>query len=623
MKKALSAMTAAAVVITTMLSAAPAQAAQTSTGSVTDYTYTVTPLLGSFNTYFFVETDNPDPTSFRFTDYSTVYGDEGHITRTDTVYSDVSYEDAETLRVSGGYIFYSNYRDTDGGEITLQALQPKQYSWSSDTWEDTDVILTLPPLVDNADYLINTYGSEEGFFENMSAIQRGFSSICLYSGSYVRGEIIRTDEYWLAAAVGHVDQSLYIYSPFERKDSKSLFASAIYPYRYDSLGFPGMMGTISKRLDSSSSYKWNEKSHYLIDVTYNGETKSYGGAGNVEGKGISEDKITRYFTFGEGAEEITLDSARTLLVDYAKVKMEDDIPRDDELTWKQICDTVGEGAWVRVSGSSWKTNGRWNLNNPVYTYLYTKNNGTSFSDDEFGAGNKMYWGGDLGYFKDAWVDGRYINVMRRFIPGEKFEDHPTSNIYLTVTTVPQVKYKSTRVYNKETGKYEYVKEVTEITEKTQKALYRYNSEMNVWKADTSAFESGCANYSEISSLVSEGKLDSKYMDMVTLTPEQAQSLGVDRNTDVLPPSGYVFDGTLPCGTPFKNLLIGDIDGDGSIGITDATMLQRHLAEFDEDDEQPIVDEADPDSFATADMNQDGFINILDVTEIQRKVAGLT
>ena len=111
--------------------------------------------------------------------------------------------------------------------------------------------------------------------------------------------------------------------------------------------------------------------------------------------------------------------------------------------------------------------------------------------------------------------------------------------------------------------------------------------------------------------------------MVTLTPEQAQSLGVDRNTDVLPPSGYVFDGTLPCGTPFKNLLIGDIDGDGSIGITDATMLQRHLAEFDEDDEQPIVDEADPDSFATADMNQDGFINILDVTEIQRKVAGLT
>ena len=53
------------------------------------------------------------------------------------------------------------------------------------------------------------------------------------------------------------------------------------------------------------------------------------------------------------------------------------------------------------------------------------------------------------------------------------------------------------------------------------------------------------------------------------------------------------------------------------------MLQRHLAEFDEDDEQPIVDEADPDSFATADMNQDGFINILDVTEIQRKVAGLT
>ena len=41
--------------------------------SVTAYTYTITPILSPFNEYFFVKTDNPDPTSFRFADKSSVY----------------------------------------------------------------------------------------------------------------------------------------------------------------------------------------------------------------------------------------------------------------------------------------------------------------------------------------------------------------------------------------------------------------------------------------------------------------------------------------------------------------------------------------------------------------------
>ena len=47
--------------------------------SVTDYSYTVTPLLEPFNEYFFVKTDNPDPCSFRFIDKSSIYGDNGNI----------------------------------------------------------------------------------------------------------------------------------------------------------------------------------------------------------------------------------------------------------------------------------------------------------------------------------------------------------------------------------------------------------------------------------------------------------------------------------------------------------------------------------------------------------------
>ena len=41
--------------------------------SATGYSYTITPLLAPFNEYFFVKTDNPDPTSFRFTDKTSAY----------------------------------------------------------------------------------------------------------------------------------------------------------------------------------------------------------------------------------------------------------------------------------------------------------------------------------------------------------------------------------------------------------------------------------------------------------------------------------------------------------------------------------------------------------------------
>ena len=620
MKKFLSVITAAAVIVTAMFIAVPVQAAEQGAASAANYYYKITPLLEPFNQYFFVETDNPDPESFRFIDKSTVYSeDAGTVTWCDTAFADIKYENAETLRVNGGYIFSSF--STDGGTITLQEFKQGGYSWDSGSWKDTSVTLTLPKLVDEEDYLINTYADKDSFFDNMYAVQSGFSSICLYSGSRIRGTLKRTDDYWLAAAVGHIDQSLYIYSPYEREDSKALFATYIYPFRHDSLGFPSVMASVSKRLDSSSTYKWSESYHYPIDVTYNGETKSFGGAGEIEGQGISEDKIKQYFTFGKNGTKITLDSVYGLLIDYSNIEMDDDIPREDALTWKQISDTVGSGAWVRVLGSGWKTNGKWDLINPVYTYLYTKNDGTFFSSDEFGAGDSLYWGGDLGYSKDVWVDGRYVSVWRRYVPGEKFEDHPTSNIFFTEITIPQVKYTTNYSYNWDAGRYESEDEVTEITEKKTMALFRYDSSSEVWTPDGFAFDDGCAYYYKIQELVEEGKLDKKYLDMVTLTKDQVKALNVDKNTDIPPQSGYIFDGTAPCGTPFNNNTVkGDVDNSGKLDINDATTLQRHLAEYRNSDGSPIINEADKSSFAIADMNADGVIDIRDVTAIQRKIA---
>ncbi len=304
MKKAFSAIMAAAVIITTTLTAVPVQAAETTAVDAAAYTYSITPLLDSFNNCFFVETDNPDPNSFRFVDKSTIYSEQDYITHCDYNFADVRFDDTETLRVNGGYIFYSDYANSDGGEITLQSLQPAEHRWETPQWIDTNITLTLPQLYDTADWLIKTYADKDSFFENMDAVQKGFSSVC----------------------------------PYVRKDGKLLFASMIYPFRYDSLGFPSMMAIISQRLDSSSTYEWSENQHAYINVTYNGTTRIYGGAGIGEGQKISEDNIRQYFSFGQNGTKLALGDIKDLLDGYSKVEMDDDIqkegymPADEEKT---------------------------------------------------------------------------------------------------------------------------------------------------------------------------------------------------------------------------------------------------------------------------------------------------
>ncbi len=67
-------------------------------------------------------------------------------------------------------------------------------------------------------------------------------------------------------------------------------------------------------------------------------------------------------------------------------------------------------------------------------------------------------------------------------------------------------------------------------------------------------------------------------------------------------------------------LIGDIDGDGFITVSDATMMQRHLAEFKSADGLPVLDVSDPAALQLADANGDGVFDIHDVTCLQRKIA---
>lgn len=515
-----------------------------------NYTYKITPLLEPFNQYFFVETDNPDPNSFRFCDKSSKYEENALIENCwdswdekAILYSDVKYENEKTGRVNGGYLFRSY--STDGGKVVLQA---KSGSGRNASWSDTSEQITLPAMIDSADYLIETYADKDGFFDNMSAVQSGLSSICLYSGSYIRGALTKPNDYWMLAIAGHIDQSFYIYSPYDREDSRSLFASAIYPFRYDSLGFPSMMAEVAERLDSSATAEWNSSAHYLVDVTYNGETHSYGGSGNGKGQGISEDKITKYFAFQSGSSDITLESAKTLLEQYAAVGMPDDIPREDALTWKQIYDAAGTGMWARISGSNTTVNGKWLLGAPVYSFFYQSGDGSNISADEWGVGYSLYWGGDLRYARDAWVDGRYVSEWRDFVPGETFEDHPTSNIILIDEMIPQISYKSSYVYNSSTSKYERVYEITDISMEPKTAAFSYSD--GVWTIAFTAFNEGCANNYDIKDFVEKGLIDEKYLDMITITEEEAAALDLDRNTNAVPDKGYIYDGITQPGTEY-------------------------------------------------------------------------
>ena len=535
-------------------SAAPEETALAK-ASAAGYSYTITPLLAPFNEYFFVKTDNPDPTSFRFVDKTSAYIEDqpSFISAAwdswddkPYLYQDIKYQNRNTGMVDGGYIFCG--LDTDGGEIVLQTKSGSD-SYNV-TWNDTKIKLKLPALKDNVDYLIDTYATKSSFFDNMDAVQEGFSSICLYSGSYIKGNLKRATDYWGMSTSPHKDQLFYIQSPYTRDDAKSLFASAIYPYRYDSLGFPSVMSRVAKRLDSSAQISWDDDFHYMVNVTYKGDTRSYGGQGNGKGQGISEDKIKQYYTFGNGGTKITLEGTKKLLDEYSQVEMKDDIPRADSITWKSIYNTVGNGSWVRLIATTSIFGGT----HTGCSYLYRKGDGSNFYTGSAGDnGAEIYWGGDLGYASDVWVDGRYVDAWECFVPGEKFEDHPHSDILLKMS-VPQIKYEYENIYNEETGLYDTVFTIISVSEEQKNARFSYQSDENLWRCIyvDELYDDDCASYYDIEYLVREGVLDKKYLRDYVLTPDDVAKLKVDRNTNKIPDDYYIYDQTAKPGTSLKN-----------------------------------------------------------------------
>ncbi len=509
---------------------------------VTKYSYEIIPLLEPFNEYFLIKTDNPNPESFRFWDAETVYdivGKSGGYKRsgdTDwtyypneltikpvtTVFADVVYENEETARVKGGYIGSSSF--TDGGKVTLQARVEtvNEYGRKSYEFKDTDVTIDLPVLVDSMTYLINTYGKDKTeFFDKMTAIENGLYSICLYSGAAVRGELNKDEKnpYYGLSTSPHVDQDFYIQNPYYRTNSVPMLVSSLYPYRYDSIGFPSAMSSIAKMLAPSADVKWSSTAHYMVDVTYGGVTKSYGGAGSGGGQAITKDMITYRYKFDGSADDaatkISLSDISSMLCNYGKMTVPDDIPAEGRITWSDVNSAVGEGSYVRLL----VINSIFGGGGTGFTYLY--NNGTT---------------GSVGYFSNAWYDGRYFNSHEYFSKGVKFADADKAAIIVKDAVIK---------YPDDGKDYRYI--YSKLSD-----IENYNSETGVWSGYTRFnYDSESGNwianvYSSSSYYDKEtwkyNKIDDQdFIDACTLTPDEVAAMDIDRNADVDPESFLIYD----------------------------------------------------------------------------------
>ncbi len=535
----------------------------------TSYSYQIVPLLAPFNEYFYIKTWNPDPDSFAFRDKATKYSDsEGIISTLETKYEDVTYENKTTLRVKGGYLAKGSY--TDGGELvlvkrTVTSTTPVHNLTTGEVTyrknyneEETSRKVKIAALVDDVDYLINTYAKgKTKFFDKLSAVQSGLNQICLYSGVYILGDLYKLDSYpyYGISSSPHVDQRYYIQEPYGRRNSKSMFISALYPYRLDSVGFPGEMSAVAKRLDSTVTTASNSSAHWLVDITYKGVTKSFGGKGYGGGQGINGNQILYRFSFNKNSKDastkINLTDLRTRINEYGNLTVDTEEGKTvPKLTWAKIRKKVGSGSYVRIQLITSIFGGT----NTGYTYLY---------DDGSTTEGASYMG-NVGYMYNTWFEGRYYNKYEYYYPGATLEQtmedvKPSLTFKDAVIRLPDdgkqyycyrgkmengsMSYKERTVeeygYDPETGSWPGY------------TTFSYDADQNCWIPSQFKPE----NYYSIYYKDGSKKVylnSEEYLDAITITMDEAKSMGVDANTDTPPSEFLIYDRKSEPGTKGTN-----------------------------------------------------------------------
>ena len=528
----------------------PSKGAEPTSAPSTKYSYEIIPMLEPFNLFFFVKTDNPDPDTFCFVDKDTKYSDEGTITPLEIRYEDVVYEDRETGRVKGGYICSGS--GTDGGTVYLRErtylysipctnLTTGEVTYDKEfSTKDTDISFKVKAVKSNVDYLIDTYASgKSGFFEKLGAVQSGLDSICLYSSVYVLGELYKSGTYPYngLSTSPHADQNFYLQDPYSRKGNKSMLISNLYPYIYDSIGFPAMMSSVAKKLEPSAECTKDSYSHYTVHIAYNGETRSFGGAGYGGGQGINKDQILYRFRFDNSSSDAykkcDMSTIRQRICEYGELTVDEDQGRDlPPLKWAEVRDSVGDGKYLRLI---------------VITSIYgSAGIGYSYMYDNGKTGEGRQAGGNIGYFSNAWFDGRYFNKYEFIQNGTTFDDTLENNPSIVIkdfkAKLPD-DGKQYLYYNLEIEKWSGYDSASGTW--TGYTTFKYDVSSKTWVADfLKEIRYWNGSYADIE--------DADFIDACTITLDEAKNMNLDRNTDKEPSDFLIYDMKSPPGTAGKN-----------------------------------------------------------------------
>ena len=509
-----------------------AEDTKTTYEDVTKYTYSITPILSPFLYAVYVKTDNPDPTSFRFVDRDTVYATEneteGYYILRPRHYQDVLYENEETYRVNGGYIFYNGKGLPDGGKLTLQQKTGEGGGtvvvWENGSevqmdgeYEDTKITVSCPRLQTDTDYLLATYASEQStFFDKMDAVQNALEKIAIYPRA-VQDSNQPTGKYPALASSGYYPElSLNEHYETLYKSTDGLLLSFAYPFVLSSTGFPGLMRTVAEQLDPSAeiSAGW---SHPYINVTLQDTTKTYGGAGSGGDDPLYTKHVKKWFTFDNTSSDYyntgTIESYHQLLSSFRELAAADASKQRELLageTFKKTIQATG-GTWIRIAVEYMFSSGT------SFGYALPTNNG------------------DILFLADAFVDGRYIDDHEIIGSNGSFDAHPTASI-----VVQQMEYTE---WNG--------------TKHKQDVLFRYDNATNCWLA-RSAFA---------------GPYEEELPDEFVLTRSEVETLHVDSHSGQAPKTGLIYDGTAYPGTPFSNIMVTKIHTQKELQIINKNSIE--------------------------------------------------
>lgn len=484
----------------------------TNKNDVTRYSYEIVPLLEPFNEYFYVKTNNPDVSYVRFEDKNSKYkaGKGAYLIPTTRRFFDVKYENKETGRVKGGYIFEMFESGSDGGAYTLQqADRAYKVTYSGNVsystmpvYTDTPVQVSCKSVESLTDYLINNYTDKsKGLFDNLQSVNSALGRLSVYPKNIV--DTSKPDPnrpYPLLATSPYPELSLNEHYSMWQSADEMMFLEYLHPMVLSSVGVPGVMANVAKALQPDCTVS-SGSAHYLVDVTWNGTTKSYGGAGRGNTDPVMSKYIESLFTFDGGANDYafssSLDKLEKKIHQYEKQSTDELQTYRNQLSGDEFEKNIGAGSWLKVAAEGWGYG-------TAYTYVsaYT------------GVGNGVH------HMEDVWVDGRYVNKNNCIDLKATYAQHPTSDILVRNKTFTNASGKTV----------------------TQDVLYEYDAQRGGWYAVKSYYGRNWWYSDSYDKLPADMKL----------SKEQVANMRVDSNAGKLPETGLIYDGTVAPGTPFFN-----------------------------------------------------------------------